>query len=202
MRPTAFITGLLLALSALRTLAGSVDGKVTDEDGEPVPFVSVYIEGTTLGTTTNSEGNYHLELKDGYHTVVFRYVGYKTEVRPLTVSGKTNLDVTLKRVVFQLGEARVDGSEDPAYRIMRLARSRRKFYQKQVREYSCKVYVKGLNFVENLPKRILGRSLDVSGLDANRSGIIYLSESLSEFHFKAPDKTKERVIASKVSGNS
>lgn len=202
MRPTTFITGLLLALSALRTLAGSVDGKVTDEDGEPVPFVSVYIEGTTLGTTTNSEGNYHLELKDGYHTVVFRYVGYKTEVRPLTVSGKTDLDVTLKRVVFQLGEARVDGSEDPAYRIMRLARSRRKFYQKQVREYSCKVYVKGLNFVENLPKRILGRSLDVSGLDANRSGIIYLSESLSEFHFKAPDKTKERVIASKVSGNS
>lgn len=182
--------------------AASVDGKVTDESGAPVPFVTVYIEGTTIGTTTNSEGNYHLDLKDGYHTIVFRYVGYKTEIRPVTVNGSTRLDVVLKRIVFQLGEAQVDGNEDPAYRIMRLARSRRKFYQKQVRDYSCKVYVKGLNYVKNLPKRILGRSLDISGLDKDRSGIVYLSESLSEFHFKAPDKTKERVIASKVSGNS
>lgn len=179
-----------------------MDGKVTDEQGEPVPFVTVYVEGTTNGTTTNSEGNYHLDLADGYHTIVFRYVGFKTEIRPLTVTGNATLDVVLKRVVFQLGEAQVDGNEDPAYRIMRLARSRRKFYQKQVRDYSCKVYVKGLNYVKNLPKRILGRSLDVSGLDKTRSGIVYLSESLSEYHFKAPNKTKERVIASKVSGNS
>ena len=184
------------------TVVAGVDGKVTNEQGEPVPFVTVYIEGTTIGTTTNSEGNYHLDLKDGYHTIVFRYVGYRTEIRPLTVSGNTKLDVVLKRVVFQLGEAQVDGNEDPAYRIMRLARSRRKFYQKQVRDYSCKVYVKGLNYVKNLPKRILGRSLDISGLDETRSGIVYLSESLSEYHFKAPNKTKERVIASKVSGNS
>ena len=186
----------------MSVVAGSVDGTVTDEDGNAVPFVTVYVEGTTIGTTTNSEGNYHLELKDGFHTVVFRYVGFKTEVRPLTVEGKAVLDVVLKRVVFQLGEAQVDGSEDPAYRIMRLARSRRKFYQKQVRDYSCKVYVKGLNYVEELPERILGQSLDISGLDENRSGIVYLSESLSEFHFQAPNKTKERVIASKVSGNS
>ena len=183
-------------------MAGSVNGSVTNEDGSPVPFVTVYVEGTTIGTTTNADGKYQLELKDGYHTVVFRYVGYKTEIRPLTIEGKTTLDVTLKRIVFQLGEAQVDGSEDPAYRIMRLARSRRKFYQKQVREYSCKVYVKGTNFIKNLPKRILGQSIDVSGLDSSRSGIIYLSESLSEFHYKAPNKTKERVIASKVSGNS
>jgi hypothetical protein len=183
-------------------MAGSIDGQVVDEDGAKVPFVTVYIEGTTIGTTTNSEGNYHLDLADGYRTIVFRYVGFKTQAKPVTVSGKTQLDIVLKRVVFQLGEAQVDGNEDPAYRIMRLARSRRKFYQKQVREYSCKVYVKGINQVKNLPKRILGRSIDVSGLDETRSGIVYLSESLSEFHFKAPDKTKERVIASKVSGNS
>ncbi len=193
---------LLLVLLSTWLIASGVDGKVTDESGEPVPFVTVYIEGSTIGTTTNSEGNYHFDLSDGYHTIVFRYVGYKTSVHPLTVNGNTELNVVLSRVVFQLGEAQIDGSEDPAYRIMRLARSRRKFYQKQVRDYSCKVYVKGLNYVKNLPKRILGQSLDVTGLDKTRSGIIYLSESLSEFHFQAPNKTKERVIASKVSGNS
>ena len=188
--------------SCVAAFAGSVDGLVTDEDGNAVPFVTVYEEGTTNGTTTNADGRYHLELKDGFHTMVFRYVGFKTEVQGVTVNGQTTLDVTLKRVVFQLSEANVNGNEDPAYRIMRLARSRRKFYQKQVREYSCKVYVKGVNHVKNLPKRILGRDIDISGLDETRSGIVYLSESLSEFHFKAPDKSKERVIASKVSGNS
>lgn len=203
MKSNAQILLFIVSLfSALTSFAGSINGLVTDEDGNSVPFVTVYIEGTTIGTTTNSEGRYHLDLKDGFHTVVFRYVGFKTEVKGVTVKGETTLDVMLQRVVFQLAEASVDGNEDPGYRIMRLARSRRKFYQNQVREYSCKVYVKGVNHVKNLPKRILGRDIDVSGLDETRSGIIYLSESLSEFHFKAPDKSKERVIASKVSGNS
>lgn len=197
-----FFFVLFFALLSSVVVAGSIDGQVVDEDGAVVPFVTVYIEGTTIGTTTNSEGNYHLDLADGFHTIVFRYVGFKTQAKGVTVSGSTQLDIVLSRVVFQLGEAQVDGNEDPAYRIMRLARSRRKFYRDQVREYSCKVYVKGINHVKNLPKRILGRSLDISGLDETRSGIVYLSESLSEFHFKAPDKTKERVIASKVSGNS
>ena len=192
----------LFALASTNLWAASVVGTVTDEDGAAVPFVTVYVEGTTNGTTTNSEGSYSIQLTDGFHTIVFRYVGYKTEIRPVTVSGKTELNLVLKRVVFQLGEAQIDGNEDPAYRIMRLARSRRKFYRDQVREYSCKVYVKGINHVKNLPKRILGQSLDISGLDETRSGIVYLPESLSELHFKAPNKTKERVIASKASGNS
>ncbi|MDP6909123.1 MAG: carboxypeptidase-like regulatory domain-containing protein, partial [Flavobacteriales bacterium] len=146
-----FIKVILFLFLMCITLPGytaSVVGTVTDEQGDPVPFVTVYVEGTTIGTTTNSEGNYRIEVKNGFHTIVFRYVGYKTEIRPVTVSGQTELNVLLKRVVFQLGEAQVDGNEDPAYRIMRLARSRRKFYQKQVRDFSCKVYVKGLNYVK------------------------------------------------------
>nr|MBP9153043.1 carboxypeptidase-like regulatory domain-containing protein [Flavobacteriales bacterium] len=113
---------VILLFIGLRSFAGSLDGLVTDEEGLPVPFVTVYIEGTTIGTTTNSEGNYHLDIADGFHTIVFRYVGYRTEVKGVTVSNQARLDVVLKRVVFQLGEAQVDGNEDPAYRIMRLAR--------------------------------------------------------------------------------
>jgi hypothetical protein len=201
MHATLSVLFLLMVVSA-NAMAAMLTGTVRDEAGAGVPFVTVYVEGTTIGTTTNADGDYQLELKPGYHTVVFRYVGFGTEIRPVTVEGNTRLDVVLKRVVFQLGEAVADGSEDPAYRIMRLAKGKREFYQKQVQEYSCKVYVKGTNYVKNLPKRVLGRSLDVGGLDATRSGIIYLSESVSEFHFKAPNKTKERVIASKVSGKS
>ncbi len=196
------LTFLLLVLLHPASWAFTLRGTVTEPDGAPVGFATVYVEGTTIGTTTNADGDYQLELKAGYHVIVFRYVGYGTEIRPVTIDADTRLDVIMKRVVFELGEAVADGSEDPAYRIMRMARDRREFYNDQVQEYSCKVYVKGTNFVKNLPKRVLGRDIDIGGLDSSRSGIIYLSESLSEFHFKAPDRTKERVIASKVSGQS
>lgn len=202
MRVRNFLLLFLIALWPSVASAFTVRGTVTDTEGEPVGFVTVYVEGTTIGTTTNAEGNYQLDLKSGYHVIVFRYVGYATEVRPLTVNADARLDVVMRRVVFELGEAVADGSEDPAYRIMRMARDKREFYAQQVQDYSCKVYVKGTNFVKNLPKRVLGRSIDVGGLDSTRSGIIYLSESVSEYHYKAPGKTKERVIASKVSGKS
>ena len=104
---------LLFTFLATVASAGSIGGQVVDEDGSAVPFVTVYIEGTTIGTTTNSEGNYHLDLKDGFYTIVFRYVGFKTEAKGVTVAGKTQLAVILKRVVFQLGEAQIDGNEDP-----------------------------------------------------------------------------------------
>lgn len=198
--PIFLLSMLTLLPSAVWAI--TVRGTVTDTEGDPVGFATVYVEGTTIGTTTNAEGSYQLDLKAGYHVIVFRYVGYATEVRPVTVEAETRLDVVMRRVVFELGEAVADGSEDPAYRIMRLARDKREFYQRQVQEYSCKVYVKGTNYVKNLPKRVLGRSIDVGGLDSTRSGIIYLSESVSEYHYKSPGKSKERVIASKVSGNS
>lgn len=193
---------LLFALAGLNARAGTVTGKVTDEQGAAVPFVSVYIEGTTNGTTTNLDGDYQLAVPDGYHIVVFRYVGFKTTAKGIDVAGNTKLDCQLARVVYQLGEVMIDGNEDPAYRIMRLARSKRKFYEEQIDEYSCRVYIKGVNYVKNLPKKILGRAIEVDGLDASRSGIAYLSESVSEFHYKRPKFTKERVIASKVAGNS
>jgi hypothetical protein len=193
---------LSIMLSPFVSWAGNLTGRVSDEDGMGIPFVTVYIEGTTNGTTTNLDGDFVLSVPDGYAVVVFRYVGYKTTAKGVEVKGDTRLDCTLPKVVYQLGEVQVDGNEDPAYRIMRLARSRRKFYQEQVDEYSCRVYIKGINYVKNLPKKILGRSIEIDGLDATRSGIAYLSESVSEFHYKRPEFTKEKVIASKVAGNS
>ncbi len=57
--------------------------------------------------------------------------------------------------------------------------------------------------IKNAPEKILGQELgDLGGgLDSTRSGIIYLSETISEITFRAPDDFKEKIIASKVSGN-
>lgn len=55
-----------------------VKGIVTDEKKEPMPGVTVILEGTTVGVTTNGKGEFELRLPKGEGTLVFSFVGYKT----------------------------------------------------------------------------------------------------------------------------
>ncbi|MFQ5447617.1 MAG: DUF5686 family protein, partial [Saprospiraceae bacterium] len=105
---------------------------------------------------------------------------------------------------IQLPEIEVKANaEDPAYPIIRKAIAKRKHYLEQVREYTCDVYIKGNVKLLDAPEKILGQEVgDLDGsLDSNRQGIVYLSESVSKLYFRQPDKYKEIMVSSKVSGN-
>ena len=94
-------------------------------------------------------------------------------------------------------------AEDPAYPIIRKAIEMRSFYRDQVKAYSSDVYIKGVQKTINAPKKILGRELgDMGGsLDtATRSGILYLSETISKLYVVGAKK-KEVLVSAKVSGN-
>lgn len=79
----------------------TVSGTVTDKDG-PLPGVNVIVKGTTIGTTTDLDGNYKLSVSSDAEALVFTYIGYeKTEV---TIGSKSVIDVTLNPDVQQLGE--------------------------------------------------------------------------------------------------
>ncbi len=54
----------------------TISGTVTDESGMPLPFANVFVEGTTVGTTTDIDGNYTLKVPDGASTIVVAYTGY------------------------------------------------------------------------------------------------------------------------------
>src|SRR5690606_12140456 len=56
----------------------SITGTVTDEDGQPLPGVTVVIKGTTQGTVTNIDGNYSISGVPENATLVFSFVGMKT----------------------------------------------------------------------------------------------------------------------------
>jgi TonB-linked SusC/RagA family outer membrane protein len=72
----------------------TVTGKVTSsEDGMPLPGVSVVVQGTTKGTATDAEGQYSLELAPSENTLVFSFVGYKTQ--EATVAALTTVDIVL-----------------------------------------------------------------------------------------------------------
>jgi Family of unknown function (DUF5686)/CarboxypepD_reg-like domain len=199
---------LLLALflaPALCFSQATLSGNLSDEKGEPLPFASVYLKGSTIGTTTNVKGEYALQLAAGTHNVVFQYIGYQAKTMTIEI-GRTaqRLDVSLKQEAIQMSEFVVSSkAEDPAYPIIRKAIEKREYYRDQVPQYRCETYVKGNIAMLDAPKKIMGQDIgDLEGtLDSNRRGILYLAESRSILYFDKPDKYREEMISTKVSGN-
>ncbi|MCF8246213.1 MAG: DUF5686 and carboxypeptidase regulatory-like domain-containing protein [Saprospiraceae bacterium] len=197
---------LLLSFALPIFLFSQVRGKVTDMKGEPLPFVSIYVQGTTNGTTSNLEGGYSLVLEKGKYQVVFQSIGYKQHTETVEMKGQPiKLNVQLSEETIELAGVEIKANaEDPAYPIIRKAIEKRDYYQKQVESYTCEVYIKGNVKVLESPKQLLGKEIgDMDGnLDTTGQGIVYLSESVSKLYFKQPDKKKEIMESSKVSGNN
>jgi hypothetical protein len=185
----------------------TLSGKITDEHNKAVPFASVYIKNTTKGTSANSEGEYTLQLKPGTYEVQYKAVGYKQESRKLLIAAGQVLNIVLTTEVYQLKDVIVKaGGEDPAYSIIRKAIKKRKAHLNEVNAYTCGVYIKGLQKLLAAPKKFLGfdvqKAARENGLDSNRRGIVYLSESESKYSFKRPGDVHEELISSKVSGSN
>jgi len=80
----------------------SVTGKVTDENGEGLPGVNVILKGTSMGSVTDINGQYSIEVVDENSVLVFSSVGYvKQEV---TVGSQNIIDVVLKQDLKALEE--------------------------------------------------------------------------------------------------
>ena len=85
---------LLLPTAALFGQNVIIKGKVTSKsDGQGLPGVNIYIEGTTQGTTTDLEGKYSLSAEKG-NTIVFKMVGMKTQ--NIVVGNQAVIDVAME----------------------------------------------------------------------------------------------------------
>ena len=99
-----FYTFLFCVFST--TLFSQIKGTVTDMEGNPLPFVNIYIENTYIGTTTNEIGKYELNYTTSNKVnVLFQYLGYKTQKQILNISQfPYQFDVVLIEEDFQLKE--------------------------------------------------------------------------------------------------
>ncbi len=177
--------------------AAKILGRVSDEQGMGLPFVTLYAKNTSIGTTTNTEGIYSLELEAGSYEIIFQYVGYKRETRKVVIGNEdVLLNIRMKPEVISLAAVEVKANaKDPAYQIIRNAIKRRKQHLNEVTDFNCDVYIKGFQRLDKAPKKILGTTINVD------TGIVYLSESVSKLSFRQPDDVKEKMISSKVSGD-
>lgn len=82
-----------------------VTGQITGDDGQGIPGVNVIVKGTSTGTTTDSEGNYSLNVPDGAATLVFSFIGYLSMEEP--IGGRSKINVTMKADVTTLEEVTV-----------------------------------------------------------------------------------------------
>ena len=102
---------LLLALMAVTSTVafaqGRVSGKVVDVTGEAVIGASVTVKGTSNGSVTDVNGNYTVQNVPQGATLVFSYVGYRTQ--NIAVAGQSQINVTLEEDKQMLDEVVVVG---------------------------------------------------------------------------------------------
>jgi len=187
-----------LSISIVSVFAQGIRGRITNIQGEAIPFANVYIPQLSTGTTSNIEGRYDLKLPEGSWKVLFQYLGYQTESRELTI-GKTIQEINIQLVTqdYQIPEIKVLASgEDPAYYIMRRAIALAPYYQKQVSKYSCKVYLKGSGVFDKIPF-LFEKQMKKDGVKENEAFVL---ETVSKIDFELPDKLKQQVLAMRSSG--
>jgi len=183
----------------------TISGKVVDKNDEKLPFVNIYVKGTSHGTTSNYDGEFSLDLRaEKADTIVFQYVGFKkkemtvdmrSEVKNLIIKLETE-DQLLPQVIIT-----ADG-KDPAYSIIKKVQNNRKRLLKIPEEFSVDIYIKSTSRLNEVPKKIPAFMKNWELPDSNDLGLLSLSESVSKYYYRAPDDYKEKMIASKVAGYS
>ncbi len=81
----------------------TVFGKVTDENNYPLPFVTITVEGKSLGTMSDFDGKYTLELPDEKNTIVFSFIGYSNVIIE-TTGGELNVTMGIKTELLEAAE--------------------------------------------------------------------------------------------------
>ena len=187
-------------------------GRITNQSGDPIEYATVYIQELKQGTTSNTKGDYEINLPAGKYTVIYQSLGYQPVYFNLSLSGETILkDVTLPMQYYQVPEVRISAiGEDPAYNIMRKAIGMAPYYLNNVSYYKAEVYLKGNLVINRIPK-LLQKSMKIesSGNETSvsagskpkseekllKAGDSFIMESINEIEFTAPDKYFQRMIS-------
>lgn len=135
---------LLLLGQCMWAQSTRVKGKVTDaKTGEVLPLVNVFFTGTTIGMTTDFDGEYYLETREEVTELQASFVGYLPKTVKINKGAYNAVDFQLEPQTFDLDEVKVIPGENPAHAILRNV-SKNKYRNNPARfeQYYCKTYTK------------------------------------------------------------
>ncbi len=104
----AIVVSLLSVIQMFgQDVAGTINGTITEANGEKLIGVTVYLKGTNQGAITNNAGEYTLEnVNPGEYTLVMSMQGYAAQEKVVNVSGGSNvvIDASLEESFYELNE--------------------------------------------------------------------------------------------------
>ncbi|MCC9138604.1 DUF5686 family protein [Pontibacter silvestris] len=201
-----------MAQSAVTSVKGTVTDAVT---GEPLIGVSVFIPGTSLGTSTDFEGNYQLRTNQSSSKIQFSYLGYQTLTMPVTAGPEQTLNVKLKTDAKELKEVVVTGKRskvkysnknNPAVDLIREIvankdNNRPEHYDYVQYEQYEKKELALVSTPEKLKKNILLRkfdfvtnNLDTTVLEGKAVLPFYMEELISENYYRKNPESRKKIV--------
>ncbi len=115
---TLIATCLITQTSFAQTLR--ISGRIIeDHSQESIPFVNIFLQGTTIGTTSDMDGSFVLEADQWADSIGVSAIGYKTEYKALSKSPEQNVSFRLIRDDILMDEIVVIAGENPADIILR-----------------------------------------------------------------------------------
>ena len=190
---TLLFSALTLCLSGQNLISGVVTDKISKEK---LAFVNVVVNETgTLGTTTDIDGNFIIKSNDKINTLTFSFVGY--EKKKIIIDNENVISVELKPQSIQLSEIVIDGSNNPANRIIdSVYKYREANNPKSLGSYYYKIYDNMTFTIDTSWAKIhneIGDKLKTNDLLA--------METVSEQYFLNPNKNRKNILANKFSGS-
>ena len=160
---------LLFSFLGAPLFAQTISGKVTStEDGGALPGVNVVVKGTTIGTITDIEGNYQLSAGEAAETLVFSFIGLKTE--EVAINNRSTVDLKMSDDVAELSEVVVT-----AFGLEREKKALGYTVQEVGGEKLAEA--KQANVVNNLSGRIAGVQVTSNGGPGSGSNVVIRGQS-------------------------
>ncbi len=137
----AFLTSIFLSAASAQT-SYTLSGRVSDaKTGAPLAAANVRVASTSRGTITNLDGSYMISLPRGTYTLVYSYVGYRTDSVSFDLARDLSRNVALEPADIVLPEV-ISVAEDPAYAIIRRAIAKKHEWAKLLHSYLFKAFTR------------------------------------------------------------
>ena len=188
---------MLFVFSVSINAQNRIDGIVVDDKtNERLAFVNIVInEDGTLGTTTDIDGSFSITTKKEINKLTFSFVGYEKKTIDIEV-GHDNISVRLKPLNIQLSEVVIDGSNDPANRIIdSVFKYKYSNNPKSLDSYYYKIY-DNMVFTLDTTSPLIDKEMRAE----LRKNDLIITETVSEQYYKKPNKSKKNILANRFSG--
>ena len=189
------IIAALLSLISYSAFPHNLKGSITDKEGNPIPYATVYIKKLSLGTTTNEQGKFEVNIEPGTYEINFRCLGYMPKSDTIKVTKEVeNIKIVMEVQLLQIQEVTVTGGgEDPAYPIIRKVIGLSYVHLNQISSYSANFYIRGTMKFEKIPG-LIRNQLRKKNIDV-KSGDVLVNETVNQIDFKAPNKYERHILS-------